>query len=183
MISFVQKYHVCTVNSIYCYWQSPSFTQTQSSTELGTLTEWKCQQWPHLQASVTALVKTVRKDTLKDWGLSFWKDSVNKESQAPTRKWLPVILQWSINELDQRSQSLPGTSKALWYTDHTWTIPKLLRRSKEFERKKKHKQVILPEMVSQYLANQQRQYLERSHNHQIVRSDSHIPPAEFMRKN
>ncbi|VCW98385.1 unnamed protein product [Gulo gulo] len=34
-------------------------------------------------------------------------------------------------------------------------------------------------MVSRYLVNQQTQYLGQSHNHQTVRSDSHIRPAGF----
>lgn len=42
---------------------------------------------------------------------------------------------------------------------------------------------MLPETVSQYLVNQQRQYLEQSHNHQNVHSDSHTQPAGFMQEN
>lgn len=80
-------------------------------------------------------------------------------------------------------KSLPGSSTAFWCTEHVLTIAQTVTRSKYLEGKKKHKLVILPETVSQYSVSQQRQCLEQSHNHQIVHSDSHIQPVEFIRKN
>lgn len=150
--------------------------------ELGTLTEWEHQQWECLQTPLKVLVKIVRR-YLQRLGNSPSEEILLRELSTHLEMITCGLIVRLKMTLTRGPKSLFGSSTAFWPTDHIPTIPKPIMRSKQLEGKKKLKQVILPEMVSQYLVNQQRQYLEQSHNHQIVHSDSHIQPAGFIKKN
>lgn len=166
--------------SIYHHWQRPSFTQARCSRELGTLTEWKRQQWQRFQTYTKALVKT--------------QEIRGKAIDSPSGEILLIKRGEHSPRNDYLSSSTEAEMNLTWgprvclvpaWLFGILTTRELFQAREEIKviSKKKHKWATLPEMVSRYLVNQQRQYLEQTHNRQIAHSDSHTRPVGFMRKN